>query len=62
MNNLEFKQIIEIDNYNLEIMTNWMYKWWGEEKNYTFDGVKCFLEHSFQKDKTPRLYKENHIP
>lgn len=26
MDNLEFRQITEIDKDNLEIMTNWMYK------------------------------------
>jgi len=56
MDNLEFRQIIEIDNNNLDIMTNWMYKWWGQEDGYTFDGVKCFLEHSFQKDRLPKTY------
>ena len=33
MDNLEFKQIIEINDKNLEIMTNWMYKWWGKKKD-----------------------------
>ena len=56
MDNLEFRQIIEIDNDNLDIMTNWMYKWWGKEEGYTFDGVKCFLEHSFQKNRLPKTY------
>ena len=57
MDNLEFRQIIEIDNNNnLDIMTNWMYKWWGQEEGYTFDSVKCYLEHSFQKDRLPKTY------
>lgn len=56
MDSLEFKQIIEIDDKNLEIMTNWMYKWWGKEEGYTFDSVKCFIKHSFQKDKLPKTY------
>ena len=56
MDNLELRQIIEIDNVNLEIMCNWLYKWWGQEKGYTFEGVKCFLEHSFQKDRLPKTY------
>ena len=56
MDNLEFRQIIEIDNNNLDIMTGWLYKWWGEEKGYTSDGVKCFLKHSFQKDRLPKTY------
>ena len=56
MENLEFKQIIDIDEKNLEIMTNWMYNWWGKEKKYTFDNVKCYLKHSFQKDRLPKTY------
>lgn len=56
MNNLEFRQIIEIDKQNLDIMTNWMYNWWGKEDGYTFDSVKCFLEHSFLKDRSPKIF------
>lgn len=56
MNNLEFRQIIEIDKQNLDIMTNWMYNWWGKEDGYTFDSVKCFLEHSFLKDRLPKTF------
>lgn len=56
MKNLEFKQITKIDNENLNIMTNWMYNWWGKEDGYTFEGIKCFLEHSFQIDKLPQTY------
>lgn len=56
MDNLEFRQITEIDKDNLDIVTNWMYKWWGQEEGYTFDGVKCYLEHSFQKDRLPKTY------
>ena len=56
MQNLEFKQITEINNDNLDIMTNWMYKWWGEADGYTFEGVKCYLQHSFLKDRLPKTY------
>jgi len=56
MENLEFRQITQIDNDNLDIMTNWMYKWWGQEEGYTFDGVKCYMEHSLQKDRLPKTY------
>ena len=56
MDNIQFKQITEIDDENLNIMTNWMYNWWGEEEGYTFDGVRCFLLHSLQKDRLPQTY------
>lgn len=56
MNNLEFRQIIEIDDKNLEIMTDWMYNWWGQEEGYTFNSVKCFIKHSLQKTRLPKTY------
>ena len=56
MDNLEFKQIIEIDDENLDIMTNWMYNWWGKEEGYTIDSIKCYIKHSFQKDRLPKTY------
>lgn len=56
MDNLEFRQITQIDNDNLEIMANWMYEWWGKEEGYTYDGVKCYMGHSFQKDRLPKTY------
>lgn len=54
--NLELKQIIDINDEILNIMTTWMYNWWGERDGYTFDGVKCFMEHSLQKDRLPQTY------
>lgn len=56
MDNLEFKQITELDEQNLDIMTNWMYNWWGKEEGYTFESIKCYLKHSFQKDRLPKTY------
>lgn len=56
MNNLEFRQIIEIDDKNLDIITDWMYKWWGQDEGYTLDSVKCYINHSFQKERLPKTY------
>lgn len=56
MEKLEFKQIIELDSDNLNIITNWMYNWWGKDDGYTFEAVKCFIEHCFQKDRLPQTY------
>jgi len=56
MDNLEFRQITQIDSENLDIMTKWMYNWWGKEEGYTFEGVKCYMEHTFQKDRLPKTY------
>ena len=52
----EIKQLIDIDNKTLNTMTTWMYNWWGIKRGYSFDGVKCFIEHSLQKDRLPQTY------
>ena len=40
--NLEFKQLINIDEDTLNIISNWMYNWWGIKDGYSFEAVKCF--------------------
>ncbi len=56
MENLEFKQIIEIDEDNLNRITNWMYNWWGNKDGYTFEKVKYYMKNSMQKDRFPKTY------
>lgn len=56
MDNLKFKKITELDDNNLNIITTWMYNWWGEKDGYSFEGVKCFVEHSLQKERLPQTY------
>lgn len=54
--NLEIKQLVNIDENTLDIITTWMYNWWGKIYNYSFEKVKCFMEHSMQKDRLPQTY------
>jgi len=54
--NLEFKQLINIDEDTLNIISNWMYNWWGIKDGYSFEAVKCFMQHSLQKDRLPKTY------
>lgn len=56
MENIEVKQIIEIDYNTLNIITEWMYNWWGKKDGLTFEEVKCFMEHSLQEDRLPQTY------
>ena len=56
MENIEFKQIIELDNDNLNRIVNWMYNWWGIEEGYTFEAVKCYIKHSLLKNRLPQTY------
>ena len=55
-NDLVIKQIIDVDEITLNTMTRWMFEWWGKKDNYTFDAVKCFVEHSLLADKLPQTY------
>ena len=52
----KIKQLVEISEENLNTITIWMYNWWGIKDGYSFDGVKCFMEHSLQKDRLPQTY------
>ena len=53
---LKIKQLIDIDEDALNVITTWMYNWWGKKDGYSFDAVKCFMEHSLQKDRLPQTY------
>ena len=54
--NIEFKQLIDIDENILDIITKWNYEWWGESLNCNYEKVKCFLKYSMQKDRIPQTY------
>lgn len=54
--NIEFKQLINIDENTLNIITKWNYEWWGESLNCNYEKVKCFLKYSMQKDRIPQTY------
>ena len=56
MEEVEIKKITEIDEDNLNRMTEWMYEWWGKEETLTFEQVKSFVKHSMQEDRLPQTY------
>ena len=53
---LELRQLINIDDGILNTITTWMYNWWGIKDGYSFEAVKCFMQHSLQKDRLPKTY------
>ena len=55
-NDLIIRQLTSIDDDILDTITNWMYKWWGEKDGYTSEAVRCFMEHSLQKDRLPQTH------
>lgn len=56
MEKIEIKQIITADEKILNKITQWMYNWWGEKDGYTYEEVKCFMNHSMEKDRLPQTY------
>lgn len=54
--NIELKQLIDIDEETLNKVSTWMYNWWGKKDGYTFEKVKCFMKHSMQTDRLPQTY------
>lgn len=34
MENIEIKQITKLDGNALNVVTEWMYNWWGKEDGY----------------------------
>lgn len=56
MKGLKFKQITKLDDENLNIMTDWMFEWWGKKDGYSLESVRAYLQTSFQKKRLPQTY------
>lgn len=54
--NIQVKQLIDIDEDTLDTMSNWMYNWWGIKNGYSYDGIKCYMKHSLQRERLPYTY------
>ena len=54
--NYEVNKIIHLSDNNLNIITNWMYKWWGEVEGYSVEELKCYILSSLQENKLPQTY------
>ena len=44
------------DEKDLEIMTDWMYSWWGAREGRSREEVRVFMAHCRQKDRLPQTY------
>ena len=40
----------------LDLTTNWMFNWWGNEDNYSYSDVFTYMANSFNKKKLPQTY------
>lgn len=41
---------------DIELMTDWMYSWWGRAENYSREAVKSCLEHSLNTTRLPQTF------
>lgn len=56
MEEIKIKKITEIDENNLNKMTEWMYEWWGKSEKHSFEEVKNFVTYSLQETRLPQTY------
>lgn len=56
MEEIEIKKVTEINENNLNKVTEWMYKWWGKDEMHTFEEIKNFVKHSLQENRLPQTY------
>lgn len=56
MEEIEIKKITEINENNLNKITEWMYEWWGKDEMHTFEQVKEFIKYSLQENRLPQTY------
>lgn len=56
MKEVKIKKITEINENNLNKITEWMYEWWGKDEMRTFEQIKEFVKYSLQESKLPQTY------
>lgn len=56
MEEIEVRKIIQINEKNLNKITEWMYEWWGKDEMHTFEQVKEFIKYSLQESRLPQTY------
>ena len=44
------------DEKDLELMTDWMFRWWGERERHSREEVRVFMASCRQKDRLPQTY------
>ena len=44
------------DLRDLDLITDWMYQWWGRKEHYSREAVRCCMEHSLQTERLPQTF------
>ena len=50
------RKITEKKDLDLNLMTEWMYGWWGKTEGYRYDAVYACMLHSLQETFLPQTY------
>ena len=50
------RRITEKKDLDLNLMTEWMYGWWGKTEGYRYDAVYAYMLHSLQETRLPQTY------
>ncbi len=53
---MEIIRLEDSNNYIFDKLCEWNYNWWGIKNNYSFEAVKCNLEHCLCKEKLPQTF------
>jgi len=49
----EIRLMTNVDEETLNLITNWMFHWWGEAEGYSYDTVKSYMKHSINENGYP---------
>ena len=53
---MEIIKLEDSNNLIFEKICEWNYNWWGIRDGKSFEEVRCYLEHSLNKDRLPQTY------
>ncbi len=53
---LEVKQIKDEKPEWIDIITEWMYQWWGKREGYRYDAVRCYVKYGLQEERLPQTF------
>lgn len=54
--NLEVQKVTKLNPENLNIISDWLYEWWGKTEGYSYDEIKCYILSSLQENRLPQTY------
>ncbi len=54
--NITIKQITNKNDSSLDIISKWLYEWWGKDEGYLYEEVECYVKHAINKDSLPMTF------